>query len=102
MNLTEKILSAHCGRASVAPGEIVTVRVDLVYSMDPAALLAFRDFRELGIASVFHPGKVIVFPQVLGPAKGILLAGGLKFLRETCRDLGVSYIEEGRGGWPSW
>jgi len=98
MNLTEKILSVHCGRTNVTPGEILTVRVDLVYSMDPAALLAFRDFKKLGVASVFDPGKVIVFPQVLGPAKGVLLAGGLKSLRETCRNLGVAYVEEGRGG----
>ena len=44
MTLAEKILAAHCGRASVSPGDFLSVRTDLVLSNDITAPIAIREF----------------------------------------------------------
>ena len=40
MNLSEKILAAHCGKKKVVPGEFINVKADLILSNDITAPIA--------------------------------------------------------------
>ena len=45
MTITEKILAAHCGKARVVPGEMITARIDAVLCNDittPAAITMLK------------------------------------------------------------
>ena len=55
--ITEKILAAHAGRETVKPGEIITVKVDLVLVNDITGLIADREFRKMGVSKVFDPDR---------------------------------------------
>ena len=98
MNLTEKILAAHCGKSQVRPGEIVNVKVDLIYSMDVAAPLAISEFQKIGARRVFDPKKIIFVPQCLEPATSIHDAETLKNIRQFVQGQGIIFFELGRGG----
>jgi len=98
MTLTEKILAAHCGKSQVSPGEIVNVKVDLIYSMDVAAPLAIIEFEKIGARKVFDPSKIIFVPQCLEPATSIQSAETVKMIRKFVQDQRIIFYELGRGG----
>ncbi|MBI2846580.1 MAG: 3-isopropylmalate dehydratase large subunit [Chloroflexi bacterium] len=98
MTLAEKILAAHTGKKKVAPGELVSVRVDLVMANDITAPIAIREFRRLGLSRVFDPKKVVLVPSHFAPNKDINSAGQAKLMREFAREQGCIYFEQGQGG----
>src|SRR5215468_3996822 len=53
MTITEKILAAHSGRDSVAPGEIVNAKIDLIVAHDVTTPPAVQMLKKLGIDKVF-------------------------------------------------
>lgn len=65
MTITEKILAAHCGRASVRPGENVWCDVDVLMTHDvcgPGTIGIFHErFGDDG--KVFDPEKVVIIPD---------------------------------------
>src|SRR5919199_1525780 len=58
--LTEKILLEHSDVDDVTPGDIVTVRCDIVMANDISGPMAFRTMKEMGVERVFDPSKVVV------------------------------------------
>ena len=65
MTITEKILAAHAGRASVTPGENVWVNVDVLMTHDvcgPGTIGVFEEHFGAD-AKVFDPGKVVIIPD---------------------------------------
>src|SRR3990172_1406915 len=98
MNLTEKILAAHCGKKEITPGEFVNVRVDVVLSNDITAPLAIREFRRIGVKKVFDPKRVIMVPDHFTPNKDIPSAEQCKDVREFAREQGLVYYEVGQVG----
>ena len=98
MTLAEKILAAHCGRASVSPGDFLSVRTDLVLSNDITAPIAIREFERLGVPGVFDPKKIVMVPDHFCPNKDIQSAGQAKMMREFARKHKLVYFEVGEMG----
>jgi len=98
MTLSEKILAAHCGKASVGPGDFLNVRTDLVLSNDITAPIAIREFERLGVAKVFDPGKIVMVPDHFCPNKDIQSAEQAKMMREFARKHKLVYFEVGQMG----
>jgi 3-isopropylmalate/(R)-2-methylmalate dehydratase large subunit len=98
LTLAEKILAAHCGREKVSPGELISVRVDLVLANDITAPLAIKEFRRIGVDRVFDPQKVVMVPDHFVPNKDIASAEQAKMMREFALEQGLVYFEVGEMG----
>ena len=99
MTITEKILAAHSGRDSVAPGEIVNAKIDLIVAHDVTTPPAVQMLKKLGINKVFDPTKILVTPDHFVPNKDIKSAELAKQLREWREEQGVTrYYEIGNHG----
>lgn len=96
--IAEKILAAHSGRDTVSPGDFANVTVDMVLANDITGPLAIREFRKLGVARVFNPGRVVMVPDHFIPNKDIPSAIQAKAIRDFSREQGSLYYEAGRAG----
>lgn len=96
--LSEKILARHSGRASVAPGDLIDVAVDLVMANDVTAPLAVKEFRKIGVERVFDPSRVVFVSSHFTPAKDIQTAQQVSVMRAFAREQGTLHYEVGRGG----
>jgi 3-isopropylmalate/(R)-2-methylmalate dehydratase large subunit len=95
--LVEKILARAAGRESVAPGEIVTCKVDLAMFHDSSGprRVAPR-LRELG-AKVWDPSKVVVVSDHYVPAVDPASAAILKLTRDWVREQGIASFYDMQG-----
>ncbi|MEW6540817.1 MAG: 3-isopropylmalate dehydratase large subunit [Bacillota bacterium] len=99
MTITEKILARAAGRGRVAPGELISARVDAVLGNDITAPLAIREFEKIGVERVFDPDRVYLVPDHFTPNKDIKSAEQAKEMREFARRQGLThYFEVGRMG----
>ncbi|MCL2706915.1 MAG: 3-isopropylmalate dehydratase large subunit [Dehalococcoidia bacterium] len=98
MTLAEKILSARCGRDSVAPGDFINVRPDMILSNDITAPIAIKEFRKLGLKKVFDASKIVMIPDHFVPNKDIASAEQVKILREFALEQGIIFFECGQMG----
>lgn len=96
MTVVEKIIAAHCDKKSVTPGEIVSVRVDLVMAHDCTGPLAIKQFRMIGVDKVFDPAKIVLIPDHFVPNKDIASAEQAKQLREFAYEQETQYFELGQ------
>ncbi|MDN5347694.1 MAG: 3-isopropylmalate/(R)-2-methylmalate dehydratase large subunit [Clostridia bacterium] len=98
MTITEKILASAAGKEKVAPGEIVTVKVDLAMMTDiigPRIEIAER-LKELG-ARVWDPEKVVVVSDHYTPPATARQADIVKFTREWAQSQGIQRYHEYEG-----
>ncbi|MGB2693626.1 MAG: 3-isopropylmalate dehydratase large subunit [Dehalococcoidia bacterium] len=98
MTLAEKILAAHSGRKEVTPGDLITVKVDLVMANDVTAPIAIRQFRSLGVKDVFDKQRVVFVPSHFVPARDVATAEQFKVMRDFAREMGIVYYELGQAG----
>jgi len=98
LTLAEKILAVHSGRKEVRPGEIVSVKVDLVLANDITAPIAIREFERIGARRVFDPQRVVMVPDHFVPNKDIASAEQAKLMREFAYQQKLVYFEVGRAG----
>lgn len=99
MTITEKILAAHADLERVEPGQLVSVRVDLVLANDITAPMAIQEFRRIGVGRVFDPERVVLVPDHFVPNKDIKSAEQARVVREFAREQGLAhYYEVGRMG----
>ena len=99
MTITEKILAAHAEKNRVEPGELITVKVDMVLGNDITAPVAIDQFRKTGARKVFDPNKIALVPDHFVPNKDIKSALQCAKLREFAREQGIAhYFEVGRMG----
>jgi 3-isopropylmalate/(R)-2-methylmalate dehydratase large subunit len=86
--LAEKILSEHAGK-EVRAGEIVVIKVDLVYTQDGTGPLAVRKIQEMGFEKVYHPQRTIFFLDHAAPSPRIELSNDYAFLRNFAQKTGI-------------
>lgn len=99
MTITEKILAVHAGVKEVSPGEIITVKLDLVLANDITGPVSIREFRKIGVERVFDKNKVILVPDHFAPAKDIPSAQQCLEIKEFSREQDLKhYYEVGRMG----
>jgi 3-isopropylmalate/(R)-2-methylmalate dehydratase large subunit len=98
MTLAEKILARASGRATVAPEQVVVARVDLALSHENADLVR-KSFKEIGIARVWDPDKIVIILDHRVPAESEKTAITHKAIREFVREQGIRHFYDvGRGG----
>lgn len=96
--LAEKILLEHCEADDVQPGDVVTVRCDLVMANDVSGPIAFRAMEKMGADRVFDPARVVMVADHFVPAKDAKSAELQARLRNWSEAHGVTYYAQGRGG----
>ena len=94
--LAEKILSAKSD-AEVCAGDIVIVPLDLVFAHDSTGPLALRQFKELGLKTVYNPEQSILFLDHSAPSSVKEIANDHLFLRDFAREQGLILSEVGDG-----
>jgi 3-isopropylmalate/(R)-2-methylmalate dehydratase large subunit len=95
---TEKIVLSRSDQEEVKPGDVVTLRCDVVLTNDISAPMAIKTMARMGVDRVFDPSKVVVVPDHFVPAKDERSARLQKRLKEWCDAQGVRYYGQGRGG----
>jgi 3-isopropylmalate/(R)-2-methylmalate dehydratase large subunit len=96
--LVEKILLAHCDADDVRPGDVVTVRCDVVMANDVSGPVAFRAMERMGASRVFDPERVVMVADHFVPAKDARSAELQRRLETWSREQGVAFYGQGRGG----
>jgi len=87
--LAEKILLNHTEADDLAPGDIVSIRCDLVLANDVSGPVAFNAMEKMGAATVFDSESVVMVADHFMPAKDIRSAELQKRLREWSHEHGV-------------
>lgn len=97
MNIVEAIIAQHADRRSVAPGEILSVRVDRVYVQDGNSPTIAKIFAKHGFDRVFDREQIGVFfdHSVLPPNIGI--ADRLREAERFCEAFGLPIYRAGEG-----
>jgi len=99
MTMTQKILAHGAGLDSVAAGQLIQVKLDLVLGNDITTPVAINEFEKIGFDSVFDVNKIAVVPDHFTPNKDIKSAEQVKKVREFCKKMGiVHFFEVGRMG----
>jgi 3-isopropylmalate/(R)-2-methylmalate dehydratase large subunit len=96
--LAEKILLAHCDAHDVRPGDVVTVRCDVVMANDVSGPVAFRAMKRMGVTRVFDPERVVMVADHFVPAKDARSAELQARLKGWADEQGVAFYGQGRGG----
>jgi 3-isopropylmalate/(R)-2-methylmalate dehydratase large subunit len=99
MTMTENLLARKSGKATVAPGDLVTAKADVIMSNDITTAMSALIVEEYGIARLADPDKLYVVMSHFVPAKDIASARMATRCREFVQKFGVQhYFEAGQGG----
>ena len=71
MTMTQKILAAHAGKDSVAAGELIEAKLDLVLGNDVTTPVAITEFENAGFTKVFDKDKIAIVLDHFTPCKDI-------------------------------
>ncbi|MEN6429383.1 MAG: aconitase/3-isopropylmalate dehydratase large subunit family protein, partial [Coriobacteriales bacterium] len=94
MTVTEKILASHAGMDEVRPGQLINCRLDLVLANDVTAPIAIKEFRKVGVESVWDPERIALVPDHYTPNKDIKSAEQAKMVREFAREQHITHYYE--------
>lgn len=97
--MTQKILAAHAGLDSVAPGQLIEADIDLALANDITGPVAIRELAKAGMDKVFDREKVALVMDHFTPNKDIKSAEQCKECREFAKkhDL-VNFFDVGNMG----
>ncbi len=87
----QKILAEHSGKDHAEVGEIVEAEPDAVMSHDNAALV-IKQFREIGLARVWNPNKIVVILDHRIPAESVKTANAHKTIRDFVKQQGIPHF----------
>lgn len=97
--ITEKILSRHCGRDMVKPGELINAEIDVVMCHDVTTTPAIDMLAEKGLQKIAHPERVVIMPDHFVPNKDIKSAEMVAKIRRWAKEQGIEkFYELGRHG----
>ncbi len=97
LTLAEQIL-AHAAGHPDKPGDLITVRPDVVMghdSLPPAIIDIMRE--RLGVAHVADPAQVVLVMDHVAPASNVATANAQNKIRTFAREEGVRLFEVGQG-----
>ena len=99
MTMTQKILAAHCGRETLAAGEMILADTDLVLGNDITAPVAINEFRKAGCDCVFDCGKIALVMDHFTPNKDIKAAEQTLKVRTFAEEKGIpNFFDVGEMG----
>lgn len=97
--ITQKILAAHCGKKSVAPGEFILPKVDLCMGNDITAPIAIQALERAGITKFWDRERIALVLSHFVPAKDILSATQANIIRAFAAKHRIThFFDEGHGG----
>ena len=77
MTMTQKILAAHAGLDTVAPGQLIQAKLDIVLGNDITTPVAINEFNKVGFSQVFDKDKIAIVLDHFVPNKDIKAAQGI-------------------------
>ena len=92
MTMTQKILAAHCGETSVAPGTMILADIDLALGNDVTAPMAIQEFCKAGCGRVFDREHIALVLDHFTPNKDIKAAEQCKEVREFAGEQGITHF----------
>ena len=95
--LAQKLLARASGRAAVAPGEIVTCRVDLAMMHDSGGPRRVKPMLEKLGAKVWNPDKVVVVTDHYVPAHDADSRKIVQIARDWVKEAGVTRFHDMEG-----
>ncbi len=95
--LAQKLVARAAGRSSVAPGEIVTCKVDLAMMHDSSGPRRVKPMLERLGAKVWDPGKVVVITDHYLPAYDDESRNIIRIAREWVREAGIDSFYDAQG-----
>lgn len=99
MTMTQKILAAHAGLASVTAGQLIEASLDLVLGNDITSPVAIHEIEKMKVDGVFHKDKIALVMDHFVPNKDIKSAQHCKCVREfACKHEITNYFDVGQMG----
>ncbi|MBQ7345490.1 MAG: 3-isopropylmalate dehydratase large subunit, partial [Oscillospiraceae bacterium] len=92
MTMTQKILAAHAGLEKVAPGQLISAKLDIVLGNDITTPVAVNEFKKAGFDSVFDKDKIAIVLDHFVPNKDIKAAEQSKQCRGFACDHCISHF----------
>ena len=99
MTMTQKILAAHAGLPSVAAGQLIGAKLDIVLGNDITTPVAVNEFKKAGFDSVFDKDRIAIVLDHFVPNKDIKAAEQSKQCREfACSHCVSHFYDVGKMG----
>ena len=99
MTMTQKILAAHAGLASVEAGQLIEAKLDLVLGNDITTPVALKELKKMDRKGVFDKEKIALVMDHFTPNKDIKSAENCKCVREfACAHDITNYFDVGTMG----
>jgi 3-isopropylmalate/(R)-2-methylmalate dehydratase large subunit len=98
MTLTEKIMAQSSGLAEVVPGQMITAKIGLAYTMDTLGKIVFNHLKAAGATKVFDPEKVVVVIDHFSPATDVNYANLHNEVRRLAKEFNVRIFDIGNQG----
>lgn len=94
--LSEKIISAHCGK-DVRPGDLAVADVDAALVQDGTGPLSVQELQKAGLLKAAHPDRTVLFLDHASPSPRKELSNAHNILRGFAEKTGVIVSEIGEG-----
>jgi 3-isopropylmalate dehydratase large subunit len=98
MTITEKILAQAAGLQEVVPGQMITAKVGLVYTMDFQGKAVLGHLKAVGATKVFDRSKVVVIFDHNTPAPNVDYANLQTHVRKLAKEFDLPLYDVGRQG----
>ena len=99
MTMSQKILAAHAGLASVKAGQLINAELDMVLGNDITSPVAVKEFEKAGFSCIKCPERVSMVMDHFTPNKDIKAAEQVKTVRTFAGKYGVdNFFDVGRMG----
>ena len=99
MTMTQKILAAHAGLASVEAGQLISAKLDIVLGNDITTPVAVNEFEKAGFDKVFDKDRIAIVLDHFVPNKDIKAAEQSKQCREfSCTHCISHFYDVGKMG----
>ena len=93
--MTQKIFARHCGAESVAAGDLIRAKVDLVMGSDVTSPIAIQMMERYGLNRVFDPEKIVLVMDHFCPNKDIQAARNCALVRSFAQRMGIPHFFDG-------
>ena len=99
MTMSQKILAAHAGLASVKASQLINAELDMVLGNDITSPVAVKEFEKAGFSCIRCPERVSMVMDHFTPNKDIKAAEQVKTVRTFANKYGVeNFFDVGRMG----
>lgn len=92
MTMTQRIIAAHCGLASVTAGQLVEAELDLVLGNDITTPVAVDAMEKAGAKGVFDSSKIALVLDHFCPNKDIKAARQATVVRDFARKYAIEHF----------